>query len=990
MTGSGPGGSLRRPPRGGVGRRVGVGLLVMAGVLLGVSGTALYHLSQFREALSTLATASLPRITAGAVLTGDLQQLLSQVTRLGAAASHPERRVVLAELTVKLDAVAATAADLAGVAGGETLPGVLRTLTLTVHDLDGLVAERIDAAARAEAAQDAARALAEEAGALAAAALPGLPPDRLEPLTAWIGATNGLVSDALHAANARYLRDLRRLERTARTTLAALPARIDGLEPVQAARFAELRRRLDTALLDRDGLLPALAERQTAIARSRALTHQALVMVEEVVKLSRTLFERVNTAADAEAAALSHTVERQNRVLVGLAALGFLVALGVHLYLRRFLTSRLVRLNAAVLDRVDGRETPLPDGGGDEIATISRSIRHFLDEIARRQREVEEARRRAEEASRAKGAFLATMSHEIRTPMNAILGLSHLALRGDLPERPRSHLTRIRAAATALLGIVNDVLDVSKIEAGMLTPEHTPFALAAVLDGVAGVAALPAGEKGLDLRIAVDPDVPPVLAGDPLRLGQVLLNLVNNAVKFTERGEVTVRVALESRAAETAVLALTVRDTGIGMTAAAMERLFESFTQADSSTTRRYGGTGLGLAISRRLVRLMGGDITVESAPGRGSVFRFTVRVGIAAESALGADAAGQGGAVVPPRVAGPLRGLRVLVADDNAINREIARGILEDAGLEVVEAADGPEAVRLALDPDARIAALLTDVQMPGMDGPEVARAIRRRVGPDRLPIIALTAHALDEERRRCLDAGMDDHVSKPVEPRHLVAVLDRLLAARCAGGADGLPAVLPGFDLAAALARMNGNARTLRAAIADFHDRCAGAGGTLRALLAAEDRTAMERLAHGVRGTAGTVGAVAVADAAARLETALRRRDTAAVPERLADLEAALAPAVAAAAGLGRPAPAAASAPAGGGGQPAGPLLEALAAALRAGSLAAPRHLAALRGALAGRHADRLDAVAAAVDALDFAAAQTALAGLAEALAAEGAVTP
>ncbi|MGQ9371170.1 response regulator [Azospirillum sp. ST 5-10] len=1125
--------------RGGVGRRVGIGLLVMAGVLLGVSGTALYDLGQFRQALSTLATASLPRITSGAVLTGDLQQLLSQITRLGAAASHPERRVVLAELTTKLDAVIRTAGELAGTAGGETLPGVLRTLALTVQDLDGLVARRIDAAAQVDAALDATRTLSEDAGALVAETLPGLPPDRMESLTAWTSEVNRLLSDAIHAGTSRYQRDVRRIERAARATLSALPERYQALTPARRDRFAALNGRLETVLLGPEGLLPTLAERQTAIARSRALTHQALVMVEEVVKLSRSLFDRVNAAAADEAAALSETVARQNRVLVGLAALGFLAALGVHLYLRRFLTSRLVRLNEAVLDRVDGRETPLPEGGGDEIATISRSIRHFLDEIARRQREVEEARRRAEEASRAKGEFLANMSHEIRTPMNAILGLSHLALRGDLPERPRGYLARIRSSATALLGIVNDVLDFSKIEAGMLSVERTPFELAAVLENVAGVVALRAEEKGLELLFHVAADVPPSLVGDPLRLGQVVLNLVNNAVKFTERGEVVVTVRLAARDGDEAVLEIAVRDTGIGMTAEAMERLFQSFAQADSSTTRRYGGTGLGLAISRRLALLMGGDVTAESAPGHGSTFRVTVRAGIAAPAqaapppgplpaglrvlvvddnatartmlaeilaswSLAVETAASGpaaltaitearrrgqpfrlvlmdwsmpgmdgletvrrlqaatdtgprpavlmvsahgreeimaaatdlgvqgfllkplnasvlhdsiaelfgaagsrraapAAVAVPRVAAALRGLRVLVADDNAINRQVAREILEDAGLQATVVGDGRAAVDLALAAGADFAALLTDVQMPDMDGYAVTRAIRARIGPDRLPIIAMTAHALEEERRRCLDAGMDDHVAKPVEPQRLVAVLDRWLTPRPAAAAAPLrpattapapplpdaplPDALPGFDLAAALARMNGNARTLRAAIADFHARWGEAAAMLRRLHEAEDWTAMERIAHGVRGTAGTVGAAAVSAAAGALEATLREGRTGEAAERLAVLAAVLEPALAAAASLAGDGGAAA-APAAAGGDPAAAaaLLESLAAALRAGSMKAPGHLAALRTALAGRGCDaRLEALGAAVDALDFAAAETALAGLAAQLAAD-----
>ncbi|WP_247896499.1 hybrid sensor histidine kinase/response regulator [Azospirillum argentinense] len=983
----------RAPFRGGVGRRVGLGLLVMVGVLLGVSGAALYDLAQFRHALSDLSNGALPRITTGAVLNGGLQQVLSQATRLGGAASHPERRVTLAELNANLTAVTRSAQALSDIEGGATLAGVLGTLVPTLADLDRLVAERIDAAARSDDALDETRRLSAEAGALVAAVLPTLPPDRLGPLTAWTNTVNRVLNESTHAGNSRFQREIARAQRDAAAALSALPALHAGLPPEQAERFAALHGRLETALLGPSGLLPSLMERQAAIARSKALTNQVLVMVEEVVKIAHALFERINAAAADEADGLSELAATQNRILIGLGALGFLVALGVYLYLRRFLTLRLVRLNDAVLDRVEGRETPLPDGGTDEIATISRSIRHFLDEIARRQQQVEEARRRAEEASRAKGDFLANMSHEIRTPMNAILGLSHLALRAGPPPRQRGYLTRIRASATALLGIINDILDVSKIEAGMLTLERVPLDLSAVLDMVAGTAALSAEEKGLALRLEVAPDVPTALLGDPLRLGQVLLNLVNNAVKFTESGSVVLGVTVAERTAgegETE-LRFAVRDTGIGMTAEQVARLFQPFAQADSSTTRRYGGTGLGLAISRRLAVMMGGGIAVDSAPGLGSTFRFTVTVGVQDGAATALPAALADPGLAGLQVDEPLRGLRVLVADDNAVNRLVARELLEDAGLVVTAVGSGGEAVRLALEPGAGYAALLTDVQMPDMDGFAVARAIRRQCGPDRLPIIAMTAHALEEERRRCLDAGMDDHIAKPVEPHRLVAVLNRWLkpfgrreAPPVAKGAE-MDAVLPdgleGFDLAPALVRMNGRARTLRRAILDFLDRYGDAPVRLEHLRRAGDGPALERFAHGLRGSAGTVGALAASAAAAALELAAREERWDAIPGLVADLSAALGPALASAETLRSAEVAVEVVPE----IPAVPLvdpdtldeaLRALEEALRSGSLSAAARFDAVRGLLAGRgHDEAVDKVGRAVEELDFAAARAAL---------------
>ncbi|AWK88507.1 hybrid sensor histidine kinase/response regulator [Azospirillum thermophilum] len=1008
------------PIRGGVSRRMGLGLSLMVAVLLAVSGAAIYDLAQFRQALSTLSNGALPRITTGAVVTGGLQQVLAQATRLGAAASHPERRVTLDALMRELDAVVLSARDLSDIDGSATLAGVLSTLTLTVKDLDGLVARRIDAAARADAALDEARRLSAEADRLVAAVLPTLPPEHLGALAAWTTEVNRVLTESTHAGSSRYQREILRVEKEAAAVLAALPARYAALPPEQAARFAGLNRRLEAALLGRDGLLPSLVERQTATARSKALTQQVVVMVEEVVKIARSLFERINATAAGEAANLSAMAARQTSVLIGLGGLGFLIAAGVYLYLRGFVTLRLVRLNGAVLDRVEGRQTPLPEDGSDEISTIARSIRHFLDEIARRQQQVEEARERAEEASRAKSDFLANMSHEIRTPMNAILGLSHLALRGDMPPAQRAYLGQIRTSATTLLGIINDILDVSKIEAGMLTLEQVPFDLSAVLGNLATVAGLSARDKGLDLRIDVGPDVPAALTGDPLRLGQVLLNLVNNAIKFTQQGGVTVAVGMARSGEGEAELAFAVRDTGIGMTAEQIGRLFQPFSQADSSTTRRYGGTGLGLAISRRLTRMMGGDIAVESRPGEGSVFRFTVSVGVRDGGTVAAVTAGEP-APVPAgdlRVAEPLRGQRVLVADDNAINRQVARELLEDAGLVVTVVASGEEAVRRALAPGAGYGVLLTDIQMPGMDGYQVAREVRRHLGPDRLPIIAMTAHALEEERRRCLEAGMDDHIAKPVEPRRLVALLDRWLKP-CAAPLPGdgsaatdrqadapaaaalppglppglppevpaeLPAELDGFQLGPALARMNGHGRTLRVAIVDFHDRYRDGAATLRRMLAAGDWQGMERFVHGLRGSAGTVGAMAVFEAAGLLERALRQGRRDALPDRLAALADALVPALAAAATLvPRPAAAPAAAPPARKLAPSDlralePLVLALDEALRLGSMKAVDRVAAL---LAGLEGSRQEAAAAAiersVDALDFAEARAALARLA-----------
>ncbi len=527
--------------------------------------------------------------------------------------------------------------------------------------------------------------------------------------------------------------------------------------------------------------------------------------------------------------------------------------------------------------------------------------RHHLEELVGiRTAELQEAQQRAESASLAKSAFLANMSHEIRTPLNAIIGLTHLLGPGSQTPEHAERLRKIDASARHLLAIINDILDLSKVEAGKLRVENVDFELEEVLAGVRDSLTDRAQEKGLSLSIVSHDGLPTRLNGDPLRLMQILLNLATNAVKFTSHGNVTLRVRRDTEVPGPLSVRFEVSDTGIGMSEDQIQRLFQPFEQADVSTTRKYGGTGLGLAICRRLVELMRGTIGVNSVVGEGSTFWVTLPFGRAASYSEEAARSAISGSVRAVRADRSPEDVRILLVEDDLINQEVASELLTTRGFVVDVAANGALAVEMAgmVEYDA----VLMDVQMPVMDGLTATRQLRLMDAYTQRPILAMTASAFAEDKEACINAGMDDFVSKPINPEAFFTTICRWTGAKVTKPTQAALAglgpsaaevrqrleAIPGLDAEAGLHVVQERWETYERLLRKFASERADDVARLRAHIAATRWEDARREAHTLKGVSGTLGAHAVRAAAAAVEDLLARDDHggAALADHVAEL--------------------------------------------------------------------------------------------------------
>jgi signal transduction histidine kinase/DNA-binding NarL/FixJ family response regulator len=993
------------------------GLLISSALFAAISFISLLGFISFQEVLAKLSQQTFPETTTKAQISVILNELLQETTALHLATNHPARRIAFQKIETQFQRIDDFSRDLQS--GNSPRSPKIDILKSIIGNLNELVQQRLLAHSRLQQSLGDLLQLnrwMEERMTVALAVSSG---DETALVHKVRQVAENLIDLAYRAGSVQSMQRLREDEKLMVERLADLATLSGRLSAEPEAVVRSIHQRLREEFIAPSGIL-ALAhnhQRLVSDSRSKAAFAESLVREKEEANISG-LF-KLTSAVSERNLLLASEVRAHIAVLSILFFTSMALAVSIFYYFRRVLIARLQRLNRQVLAMVAGQEITVAVEGADEITEIASSVNYFAEEMR-------QAKAAAEQAATAKADFLAHMSHEIRTPMNAILGFSELALQSQHPDDHRDSLAKINTASHTLLGIVNTVLDYSKIEAGKFIIDHAPFDLRHLLENLATLVSLQCQESGLEFYCQIGASTPYALRGDGLRLGQVLTNLITNAFKFTERGSITLHISAQPESGDNLTMHFAIHDTGCGIDRDQVGKLFQPFTQTDTSMIRRHGGTGLGLAICKRLVEMMGGHIDYARGEEGGSIFSFSLPLlvedrghgtffdappGLAGthvlvmsevartaselswqlhsfgcivvqtsspEEVLSAvtpdkdigrfdilildcpplgrrlqgllprlEAAGWKGPIllagerrlvfgthpmpstcvflakpilparllsallrarqIDPIVATPstatmpgvadafrqiLLGHRVLLVEDNEINRQVALGFLRAVGLAITTATNGAEALDILRQYQSNpFDVVLMDLQMPVMDGYKATQAIRRLPPPtSALPIVALTAHAMPEEREKCLRMGMRDLLAKPIDPASLYRKLAEIL------GAPPLPppslaqtagatantfkpnelSRLPEIDIAAGRSRVMGDDQLYRLLLRTFIDTYGHWSEQLRRDLADRLYGTLREKAHTLKGASGNLGMGKLHELSAQLEMAAKEEQT------------------------------------------------------------------------------------------------------------------